>query len=50
MFKGPYHVGDAVFQFIADAAQTWADEPSATIVDADGEQIPEEVIEDILGW
>lgn len=50
MFKGPFTIGSNTYNFISDAAQAWADEPSATILDAEGEEIPEDVIKDILCW
>ena len=50
MYKAPYCVGENIYMFISDAAQAWADDPSIVILDAEGEEIPEDIIRDLLCW
>ena len=52
MYYGPYTVstfaGDKVCRFIFEAAQAWADEEYAIVLDSNKEAIPNDVLEAVL--
>lgn len=50
MYQSPYYVGEIEFSYISDAAQYWADCPDAIVTDSNGDEVPPEDLESILGW
>lgn len=54
MYTSPYKLyidnNYIEYKFIADAAQAWADETNAKIIDANGVEVETEDIKDILNW
>lgn len=50
MYQSPYYVGEIEFSYISDAAQYWADYPNAVVTDSNGDEVPPEDLESILGW
>ncbi len=54
MYNSPYKLvlnNDYIeYRFIVEAAQAWADEQNAKIIDANGIEVEQEDIFDVLNW